>query len=264
MIVDGSGNTVASGSAAHAADLPAGPGLSEQDPGKLLESARSVVAGLPAAARHAVAGVGLAGQMHGVLLLDRQGNPVGPLVTWQDARCSMEFLAGLRAATGYQLRTGFGCATLAWYAAAAKLPPAASYAATIHDWIAARLCGLARPVTDPTDAASWGLFDLGRVKARVRAEQALQAAVSLAESPAAPRRLSAAIRYSVFPGGARIRPRLCLAVAAACGEDHPAPADGAVLWEETADISGSVSPWAGEVLVNDRPAEECSALRRSP
>jgi sedoheptulokinase len=98
--------------------------------------------------------------MHGVLLLDTQGNPASPLVTWQDARCSMEFLADLRARTGFQLRTGFGCATLAWYAAAAKLPPAASYAATIHDWVAARLCGLARPVTDPTDAASWGLFEL--------------------------------------------------------------------------------------------------------
>lgn len=160
VIVDGSGSTVASGSVAHAADLPAGTGLSEQDPGMLLESARSVVAGLPNSARSTVAAVGLTGQMHGVLLLDMQGNPASPLVTWQDARCSMEFLADLRARTGFQLRTGFGCATLAWYAAAAKLPPAASYAATIHDWVAARLCGLARPVTDPTDAASWGLFDL--------------------------------------------------------------------------------------------------------
>jgi geranylgeranyl diphosphate synthase type II len=30
------------------------------------------------------------------------------------------------------------------------------------------------------------------------------------------------MRYAVFPGGARIRPRLCLAVARACGEDQPA------------------------------------------
>jgi geranylgeranyl diphosphate synthase type II len=29
------------------------------------------------------------------------------------------------------------------------------------------------------------------------------------------------MRYAVFPGGARIRPRLCLAVARACGEDRP-------------------------------------------
>ena len=30
-----------------------------------------------------------------------------------------------------------------------------------------------------------------------------------------------------FPGGARIRPRLCLAVAQACGEDQPAVTDAA-------------------------------------
>ena len=33
------------------------------------------------------------------------------------------------------------------------------------------------------------------------------------------RRLAAAMRHAVFPRGARIRPRLCLAVAAACDED---------------------------------------------
>ena len=39
--------------------------------------------------------------------------------------------------------------------------------------------------------------------------------------------LAAAMRHAVFPRGARIRPRLCLAVAAACGDDDPAAADGA-------------------------------------
>jgi geranylgeranyl diphosphate synthase type II len=33
--------------------------------------------------------------------------------------------------------------------------------------------------------------------------------------------LIAAMSHAVFPGGARIRPRLCLAVAQACGEDQP-------------------------------------------
>lgn len=41
----------------------------------------------------------------------------------------------------------------------------------------------------------------------------------------APPRLASAIRYAVFPGGARIRPRLCLAVAEACGNDAPGLAD---------------------------------------
>ncbi len=60
-----------------------------------------------------------------------------------------------------------------------------------------------------------------------RIERALNAAVAMAEMPGCPPKLAAAMRYSVFPGGARIRPRLCLAVAGACGEDHPKLADAA-------------------------------------
>jgi geranylgeranyl diphosphate synthase type II len=33
------------------------------------------------------------------------------------------------------------------------------------------------------------------------------------------------MQHAVFPGGARIRPQLCLAVALACGDDDPALAD---------------------------------------
>jgi geranylgeranyl diphosphate synthase type II len=33
----------------------------------------------------------------------------------------------------------------------------------------------------------------------------------------------------VFPGGARIRPQLCLAVANACGDDDPTLADAAAV-----------------------------------
>jgi geranylgeranyl diphosphate synthase, type II len=41
----------------------------------------------------------------------------------------------------------------------------------------------------------------------------------------APPRLAAAIRHAVFPGGARVRPHLCLAVALACGDDDSRLAD---------------------------------------
>jgi geranylgeranyl diphosphate synthase, type II len=59
-------------------------------------------------------------------------------------------------------------------------------------------------------------MDAGRI-----IEQILDAAVSYAEAPGAPPRLAEAIRYSVFPGGQRIRPKLCLAVANACGNSDP-------------------------------------------
>jgi geranylgeranyl diphosphate synthase type II len=58
-------------------------------------------------------------------------------------------------------------------------------------------------------------------------EQALDEALSRAEASGAPPRLASALRYAVFPGGARIRPRLCLAVAHACGIDDAAPATAA-------------------------------------
>ena len=60
-----------------------------------------------------------------------------------------------------------------------------------------------------------------------RIERALNAALDRADAPGAPPRLAAAMRHAVFPRGARIRPRLCLAVAAACGDDHPAVTNAA-------------------------------------
>ena len=60
-----------------------------------------------------------------------------------------------------------------------------------------------------------------------RIEQTLVRAVGTAEAPGAPPGLAAAMRHAVFPRGARIRPRLCLAVAAACGNDAPSVTAGA-------------------------------------
>ena len=60
-----------------------------------------------------------------------------------------------------------------------------------------------------------------------RIERSLHAAVARADVPGCPPLLAAAMHHSVFPRGARIRPRLCLAVAAACGEDDPAISDAA-------------------------------------
>jgi geranylgeranyl diphosphate synthase type II len=62
-----------------------------------------------------------------------------------------------------------------------------------------------------------------------RIEHALRAALTRTDAPECPPRLAAAMRHAVFPGGARVRPRLCLAVAAACGEDEPALTDAAAI-----------------------------------
>jgi len=60
-----------------------------------------------------------------------------------------------------------------------------------------------------------------------RIERTLNQAMTDLDAPGGPPQLAAAIRHAVFPGGARIRPRLCLAVSQACGGDRPAVAEGA-------------------------------------
>jgi geranylgeranyl diphosphate synthase type II len=60
-----------------------------------------------------------------------------------------------------------------------------------------------------------------------RIERALELAVQRTKAENAPAKLAAAIRHAVFPGGARVRPRLTLAVAEACGGDRPAIAEAA-------------------------------------
>jgi len=113
-----------------------------------------------------ILGLGLCGQMHGVLYLDADGTPVSPLYTWQDESGNepfdgeTTFAQALTARTGHAMASGFGCATLFVHAQRGQIPEAAAQICTIHDWVAMRLCGLTRPVMHTSDAASFGLFDL--------------------------------------------------------------------------------------------------------
>jgi len=54
--------------------------------------------------------------------------------------------------------------------------------------------------------------------ALARIEEGLGQALAGAAGAGCPPRLAAALHHAVFPGGARVRPRLCLAVARACGD----------------------------------------------
>lgn len=86
-------------------------------------------------------------------------------------------------------------------------------------------------------------------------EQALETAVSSCDVLGCPPRLAAAIRYAVFPGGARVRPKLCLAVAAACGARY------SPLVEATA---ASIELLHCASLVHDDlPCFDDAALRRN-
>jgi geranylgeranyl diphosphate synthase type II len=87
-----------------------------------------------------------------------------------------------------------------------------------------------------------------------RIERALEAAVSQTATEGTPPGLAAAIRYGVFPGGARVRPQLCLAVAAACEGDAPELADAAAAAIEFLHCASLVH--------DDMPCFDDAALRR--
>ena len=63
---------------------------------------------------------------------------------------------------------------------------------------------------------------------KARIDTALAAMVVRAQT-GAPATLASALHHAVFPGGARIRPQLCLAVAEACGGADPALADAVAV-----------------------------------
>jgi geranylgeranyl diphosphate synthase, type II len=63
--------------------------------------------------------------------------------------------------------------------------------------------------------------------ASARIENALRDTLGQAAAPDGPPLLGQALDYAVFPGGARVRPRLTLAVAAACGAGEDVMVDAA-------------------------------------
>lgn len=157
------GELVAISSYEHRADIPLEPFKGEQSVTEILKGVDLAMRSLPAELLSQVSVIGVAGQMHGVVFWNDGTRDTSTLVSWQDRRCSEEnFLEMISRRLGeYDLRDGYGCATLAWFQ---KYQPETlaqyQHAATIHDYFVALICGLEKAVTDPTDAASWGLFDV--------------------------------------------------------------------------------------------------------
>lgn len=165
VILNSRGEIVALESQPHKADLPAPSGHHIQDSYGLLESAWTLVERLPLTLKQQLTAIGVTGQMHGCIILDEQAQPLTPLISWKDQRClkDPEFLPALQAKSGSRLATGYGSASLAWLQQRGEIHPSAYSACLIADLAAAVLCNQKRPVTDPTNAASWGFFDLAEL-----------------------------------------------------------------------------------------------------
>lgn len=157
-------------------DTQAGEGA-EQDVSKIISAVYNCLGRIPRDLLKNVTKIGVCGQMHGVLLWNRETawNPsqnsssdrfelgkgsLSSLYTWQDTRCTPEFLSEIPKPNSHlRISTGYGCATLLW-----KLvnePEDLSLytcAGTIQDFLVAMLCDLESPVMSIQNAASWGYF----------------------------------------------------------------------------------------------------------
>jgi geranylgeranyl diphosphate synthase type II len=91
------------------------------------------------------------------------------------------------------------------------------------------------------------------MKSLPQIEGALQAALATVNAGCPPG-LAAALRHAVFPGGMRVRPRLCLAVAEACGGGDSRVAEGAAAAIELLHC--------GSLVHDDLPCFDNAAIRR--
>ncbi|HEU5058237.1 MAG TPA: FGGY family carbohydrate kinase, partial [Kofleriaceae bacterium] len=100
LVEAASGRVVAGASAEYPLHTPR-PLWAEQDPHDWWQGAVAAVrAALAAGGRVDVRGVGLSGQMHGVVLLDDRGEPIGRSLLWCDGRTGEECAEITRRAGG--------------------------------------------------------------------------------------------------------------------------------------------------------------------
>jgi xylulokinase len=186
IALDGSGAVVAEAESGYAVARPA-PDRAEGDVAawrRAFDGASADV--LPRLGGARVAAVGLAGQMHGAVLVDAAGLPVHPPVLWPDVRAAIETARWRelppadRAGLANPLVPGMTGPVLAWFAA--HRPEVLTAAAAVllpKDALRAALLPAADPgVTDRSDASATLLWD-------VRTDDWSTAAVGAAGIPAA-------------------------------------------------------------------------------
>lgn len=142
-------------------------GFSEQNPEIIKAKTVFLINKIRRRVKNRISGIGLTGQMHGMLLVDKNLKPLTNLITWQDRR-SEKLIPEISAKTknisfherGSLIRPGYMGASLYWFYKNKLVPPNVHKACFIHDWIGASLTEQSVIFTDPTDAASSGLFDI--------------------------------------------------------------------------------------------------------
>ena len=165
LALDAEGEVIAAAQAAYPLSTPR-PGWAEQDPEDWWRAGEAVLERLRAAAGPPQ-GIGLSGQMHGLVALDSEDRVLRPAILWNDQRTAAECrqiestlgLARLIALTGNRALPGFTAPKLLWlrnnepdvFARIARI-------ALPKDYVRLRLCG--EHATDVADASGTLLLDV--------------------------------------------------------------------------------------------------------
>ena len=137
-----------------------------QDPQKIIETVKSAVKEVTFYAYPDA--IGITGQMHGILYLDKDNKPCSPLMIWQDERGNEKYSDNetyaeyLTRVTGIKSASGFGLTTHFYNLKNDLVPKDAVMLSTIHDYLGALLTDT-MPVTHSSDGASLGFFDLNKL-----------------------------------------------------------------------------------------------------
>jgi xylulokinase len=165
LAVSGTGEVLARSEVGYGLSTPR-PGWAEQDPVDWWRATERALAELEL---RDVAGIGLSGQMHGLVALDAAGEVIRPAILWNDQRTAeqcreIEQRVGferLVELTGNRALTGFTAPKLLWL----REHEPESYARIARvmlpkDYVRLRLCG--EHAIDVADASGTLLFDVAR------------------------------------------------------------------------------------------------------
>lgn len=167
LLVDGQGSVIASTEQTYPVSHPH-QGWSEQDPGDWIKAAETVINNLHQSHPNAFSkllAIGVAGQMHGATLLDKNNKVLRPCILWNDTRSHVEAAAFdgetlFRDISGNIVFPGFTAPKLAWvqkhepenFAKIAKVLLPAAY---LNFWLTGEF------VSDMSDASGTSWLSVG-------------------------------------------------------------------------------------------------------
>lgn len=114
-----------------------------------------------------VISIGLTGQMHGIVYIDKNGKAVSDLYTWQD-KCGEQpyenttYCSYLENITGEKTATGYGLVTHFYLMKNNELPQNACKFCTIADYVGMVLTKRDSPIVHLSNAASFGFFSCSK------------------------------------------------------------------------------------------------------